>query len=230
MSEENKTAPAAPAAAKPRAQKNLEETVAARAPAQAAPAPINNNRGRNRHAIAFRHDVFVTDAKDCLKNVSYKALDPKLEPVPHKHIFHSHTNNGKAMNRTGSAAGHFHYVEQYTDSVGNICAKCGPAMHEVQHVAEDGSVYSRIEPVTFKKIQRGGTDQERGKTVLIADDHVHTLEFIGWENLNPQQIKEELEKQQSLAATMGISLGQGSIQNNTPEPMSPADGASIRGV
>lgn len=231
MSEQNQ-APAAPAApatpsTKERKQQNLEAKVAAAAPkaSEAKTAPVAL-KTRNRHAVAFRHDIFVTDPKDCLKNVSYKNLQPQLEKVPHKHIFHSHTNNGKAMNRTGSAAGHFHYVEQWVDAEGNIRAKCGPAMHEVQHAAENGMVFTRIEPVSFKQLLMSG--ERQGDTVLLVDDHTHALEYIGSENLNPQQIKEELERQQALAATMGISLGRGSVQDMTPPAMSPTDGASIK--
>lgn len=220
--------PAAPAEPTTRARKpqDLEAKVAQHTKPKEEPRQVTI-KTRNRHAVAFRHDIFVSDAKDCLKNTSYKLLQPELHPVPHKHIFHSHTNNGKPMNRTGSAAGHFHYVEQWVDADGNIRAKCGPAMHEVQIAAENGMVFNRIVPVTFDKIVMSG--ENAGQKLAIADDHTHQLEYIGSENLNPAQIKEELERQQALAATMGISLGKGSVQDMTPPPMSPADGASIKG-
>lgn len=234
MSEQNQSpaAPAAPAApsTKKRQQPDLKQKVAqSAASAPAAPqtkAPALKTR--NRHAVAFRHDIFVSDSKDCLKNVSYKSLQPQFEKVPHKHIFHSHTNNGKAMNRTGSGAGHFHYVEQWVDKDGNLRAKCGPAMHEIQVAAPNGMVFNKIAPVTFEKLIMSG--EQTGETVLVADDHTHELEYVGSENLNPAQIKEELEKQQALAAAMGVSLGRGAVQATGAEAMNAADGLDVKGL
>lgn len=177
---------------------------------------------RNRHDTAFRHDVFMSDAKDAVRNVSFQHLKPELVRVPHKHVYHSHNNQGKKLLKTGSAAGHWHNVEHYVDPrTGEIIAKCGPAMHEVTLVTQTGRVISRVEQVSFEE------EKQNGDIVRHVDDHTHELTYLGSEELSPLGIQKDLKEQRAAAAAMGISFGQESVTDNTPKPLTAADGVTM---
>lgn len=217
--------PAAKAPTKPRApapERPKPAVAAAQVVPQVAPAP----KIRSRHDVSFRHDAFISDNKECFRNISYEHLKPNLVRVDHKHIFHSHSNNGRVLSRTGSACGHWHNVEPYIDPVsGELKAKCGPAMHEVTILTQTGRTVTRIEPVSFEEEILVG--ENAGGTRRIVDDHTHELNYIGSEELSPQGIQKALKEQQAEAAAMGIVLGANSIKDNTPAPMTPSDGATI---
>lgn len=216
--------PSAPAATK----RATTKPPAGNTPAASPAAPVARVAPlvRNRHDVAFRHDVFRSDNKEALRDVSYKHMQPDLQKIAHAHVYHSHSNSGKKNTKTGSACGHWHNVEHYDDPVtGQITAKCGPAMHEVQVQIEDtNEFFTKVEPVSFIKIDRSG-GENTGKKIRIMDDHTHVLEYLGSEDLSPSKIKNDLESQRAEAAAMGVAVG--GVTDNTPKPMSAADGASI---
>lgn len=216
-----KNEPAAPAATKKRVTPEIPAPKAASQDPVAAPVAA---RVRNRHDVHFRHDVFRSDAQNCLRDVGYEYLKPDLLKVPHAHVYHSHDNNGKKLTRTGSACGHWHDVLHYTDpTTGDITAKCGPAMHEVVSLSATGRTISRIEPVCFEKEVLTGDNA--GQIMKVMDDHSHVLEYIGSEELSPLGIQNDLKSQQAAAQAMGITLG--GIKDNSPAPLTPGDGVTM---
>lgn len=225
MNEQNQgNVPAQPDAqpqSKPRAQAKLPE-----APKQAPKPAENLAMPRNRHDVSFRHDVFVSDVKQCIRNTSYEAMKLVRVDVEHKHVYHSHNNQGKKLNRTGSACGHWHYIEHYVDpTTGATLAKCGPAMNEVTKMSPTGRTYSVIEAVNFEEEVLSGPMQ--GQVRKVVDDHRHEMNYLGYEELSPLGIQNGLKEQRALAAAMGISIDPQAVRDNTPAPMTPADGATI---
>lgn len=224
--QEQNQAPAQPAAP---ATKNRQQ--APKAPAQAKQAEAQPKVApriniRNRHDVSFRHDVFMSSEEECVRNVGYEHLKPMLVKQRHKHVFHSHNNQGKKLSRTGSMLGHWHDVEHYVDANGDIKAKCGPPMHEVTIQDEEtGLIFTRIEQVGFEELIKTGANA--GKRVIHQDQHTHTLEYLGSEELNTLAINQKLKEERAEAAAMGINLGQGDVIDTTPKPMTPADGATI---
>lgn len=196
-------------------------------PKQAAPQPAAvAPKIKNRHDVAFRHDVFKSSEAECLVNTSYVHLMPKLERVTHMHIYHSHDSQGKKRHRTGSSNNHWHDVRHFVDpATGEILAQCGPPMHEVQFTGETGLTFSRIEQVSFEQELRSGPDA--GKKTKHVDNHTHTMQYEGSEELSRNGITEDLKAQRAEASAMGINLSGGDVKDLTPPLMSPADGASI---
>lgn len=215
-------APAAPAA--PANRKSSEKKQASQQPAATKAQPRVNIR--NRHEATFRHDVFVSTEADGIRNVGYEHLKPMLTRHKHKHIYHSHNNQGRKLNRTGSMIGHWHEVEHYVDSEGNIRAKCGVPLHEVTYQDEEtGLVYTRIEQVSFEELIKTGPNA--GKRYKHVDDHTHELEYLGSEELNPRRITEQLKNEREEAAAHGIIIAPGAVKDTSPAPMSPADGVTL---
>lgn len=193
---------------------------------QASPAVTPRVNIRNRHDVSFRHDVFMSTDAEGMRNVGYEHLKPMLHKIRHKHVYHSHSNQGKRLARTGSALGHWHDVEHYVDNEGNIRAKCGPAMHEVQIQDEEtGLVFNRIERVSFEELVTTG--QFAGRRLKHMDDHTHELEYLGSEELNPREIVQRLKDEREEAAAHGINLGAGSVRDTSPTPLSPSDGVTL---
>lgn len=215
---------AAPAAAtKPRTNKP------APAAATTAPAPVVGvlPKRRNRHEVTFEHDVFVSTPANGIRNVGYEHLNPVLIEIDHKHIYHSHDTDGKPLKRTGSNIGHWHEVTRSVDPVtGDLIATCGPPMHEVDVVGESGRSYKNIEQVGFEReIQVG---DNKGKKERVMDNHTHKLDYLGSETMTPAGIQKMLEAQRGEAAAHGINLAGAGIKNNTPVPLTPADGIEVR--
>ncbi len=192
------------------------------APPGGAPVKV---QVRNRHDVAFRHDVFMSDAKDCARNISFVYLKPEIVMVPHKHVYHSHNNQGKKLARTGSAAGHWHYIEHFVNAAGEIKAKCGPAMHEVTIISPSGRSYNKIEEVAFEREVTNGPNA--GSTERVVDDHTHEMAYLGSEELSPQGIQAALEKDRKEAAVYGIALGANSVKDLSPAPLTAADGVTM---
>lgn len=229
MSEENQNpstpAPEAPATATPAAPKRQAAAPqASKAPAKAA-GPVMA-MPRNRHEISFRHDVFKSDIKKCLKNMSYEHLKFEKLEVEHVHIFHSHKNDGRRLTRTNSSNGHWHNVEHIVDEhTGATRAVCGPPMHEVTKVSETGRTFTVVEQVSFAEEITVG--EAAGQKRTHVDDHRHELIYIGSEELSPAGIASALKEQRALAAAMGMNLDPSAVKDNSPKPMNPGDGASI---
>lgn len=177
---------------------------------------------RNRHATTFRCDVFKTDVQICLKDVGYEHLKPMIEKLTHQHIYRTYNSMGKKLTRTNSSNGHWHEIEVTPMADGSVTVKCGPPMVEQIIVTKAGK--------QIKKIVQNAIEEELedGRIRRMVDDHRHELIYIGSEELSPQGVKKELEAQQSLAKTMGIVLNQQMVKDNTPEPLTAADGASVR--
>lgn len=226
--QEQNQAPATAAPAQPQKRQAPKHQPSPKAPAGSPAAPVQSKMAmpRNRHDVAFRHDVFVSDVKKCIKNVSYEFMKFERVDVEHKHIYHSHNNNGKKLHRTNTSNGHWHNVEHYVDPVtGATMAKCGPAMHEVTKTTARGNVITVIEPVSFEHELEVG--ENKGEVVKVIDNHTHELEYLGSEDLSPLGIQNGLKEQRALAAAMGINIDPKAVKDNTPAPMSPADGATI---
>lgn len=228
MSDQKNEAPQAEE--KPSAPKTTKRTAPEIKVPVAAPADPNaaavKVQVRNRHDAAFRHDIFVSDSQAGIRNVSFVHLKPELIKIEHKHIYHSHNSNGKKQSRTGSAIGHWHDVTHYEDPrTGEIIAKCGPPMHEVVFISASGATIRRIEQVGFEREILVGKDA--GSSEMQIDDHTHKMEYLGSEELSPLGVQKDLKAQQGAAAAMGIVLGGGDVKDNTPAPMTPADGATI---
>lgn len=193
----------------------------AAAPVVRAPVKI-----RNRHDVSFRHDCFKSSAEECFRNFSYEFLKPKLERIQHMHVYHSHNNSGKVLTRTGSACNHWHDVKTYIHpETGEPFAECGPPMHEVTEVTQTGRTVKRVEQVSFDEEIMTGPDA--GKIKRLVDDHTHTMEYLGSEELTPAGITKELRSQQAEAAAMGIVLGSGSVTDKSPAPLVPSDGVTM---
>ena len=181
---------------------------------------------RNRHDMHFRHDCFWASVEKCIQNNSFEFMKLTREDVEHRHVYHSHSNQGKKLTRTGSNCGHWHSIEHYVDpSTGATMAKCGPAMRETTKLSPTGRTYSVLEPVYFETEIVTGPDA--GSIAKVVDNHTHQMEYRGSEELSPQGISDSLKDQRALAATMGINIDPQAIKDNTPAPMSPADGANI---
>lgn len=220
-------APAAPAAA-PAARKQPAAQQPARAPAPkaGAAAPVMH-MPRNRHDVAFRHDVFKADVQKCVRNYSYEFMKFEKVEQEHTHIYHSHNNSGRKLTRTNSSCNHWHNVEHHVDPVtGATRAVCGPPMHEVTKTSETGRSYTVVEQVSFEEEITVGEDA--GKIKKHVDNHRHEFLYIGSEDLSPAGISSALKEQRALATAMGMSLDPSSIKDNTPAAMTPADGADIR--
>jgi hypothetical protein len=221
MSDEQNT-PAKPSTRKAPVLPKPDPAHIAEATAQVAAKP----QIRNRHDISFRHDVFVSDQQEAMRDISYQYLKPEIVKVPHKHIFHSHSNAGKKLSRTGAMAGHWHDVIHGVDpKTGEIFAKCGPAMQEVTEISQTGRTYTKIQQVTFEREITSGVNA--GATERLTDDHTHELVYLGSEELSPLGIQKDLEKQKVEAQAYGISLGEGSVKDTTPAPLTAADGVTM---
>jgi len=216
--------PATPAEPKARQKPQPQPRPAAQA---AAPAPsMQLQAPRFRNEVSFRHDVFKTDVQKCIRNTSFKALHLERVDVDHVHIYHSHSNQGKKLSRTGQAVGHWHDVEHYVcPKTGATSAKCGPAMHKIQKVSKTGMVYEVTEQVSFEIEVTSGPNA--GQTMRVVDNHTHELHYVGSEQLSQKGIQEAQQADRAAAAAMGVSLGADAVKDNTPPPMAPTDGATI---
>lgn len=193
-------------------------------PPKEEPAP-QNIKIRNRHDAAFRHDIFMSDAKEAARNVSYKHLEPNIVHISHKHVYHSHNNQGKKLSRTNSALGHWHNIDHYIDAKGNIVAKCGPPMHAVQKQSETGKVFDVIEQVSYDKEEQTGPDA--GKIIRIVDSHTHEMTYMGSEELSANTIREMLDRDKQEAVAYGVSFGASAVKDQTPAPLTAQDGVTM---
>ena len=223
--------PQQPAASEPAKgrQASSPRPPANKGPAASTSAPVGRtpqaSMPRNRHDVGFRHDVFKSDVKKCIRNTSFRALVLERVDVDHVHIYHSHNNQGRKNRRTGQACGHWHDVEHVVNPDGSTYAKCGPAMHEVTKVSPTGRTYNVVERVSFEEEIMSGEGQ--GQVRTIVDNHTHELVYIGSEDLSPTGIQSQLQNERALAAAMGITIDPSAVKDNSPAPMHPADGATI---
>lgn len=213
----------------PKTQKRAQPAAPAKpkAPASSPDAPVAavQPRIKNRHDLEFRHDVFKSDPQKCIRDVGYEYRKPMIVHVDHVHIFHSHNSNGKPQQRTNTACGHWHNVTQEMDSEGNLKAICGPAMEERTITTDSGRSVTKILPVYIEEEVLVGEDA--GAIRRHIDEHRHDFHYEGSEDLSPQGIARALKEEQPLAAAMGISLGAGSVQDNTPQPLRASDGVTM---
>lgn len=217
--------PAGKPAAAPKRQPAAAKPTQAQASADAPPAAVKP-RFLNRHDKAFRLDLFKCSVAIMKKNESFVHKKPQLVDLEHTHIYRSHSGSGQKKIETHKMGGHFHYVEQSTDPVTGLpVAKCGPPMMEMVFMGEDGNTYTRIEQVAYEKINASGP--HAGQTTKIVDTHTHEMEYLGSEELSGTILKQQMEADKAAAAAMGVTINPGSVQGNTPRPLTAADGYTM---
>lgn len=162
------------------------------------------------------HHLFASDVVDCLKNVSYTPRQPKLEPMPHKHFFHTVDNRGRRLTTCSMANGHYHEVTWRTDEHGNLVAESGPAIHKVTQSYEDGSHEVVDAPVEWQGI--------KGK--VYKDNHRHEWEYIDSEEFTSKSVAAIRESNREELAATGVTPDARPMQ--TPRPITHEDGVTIR--
>lgn len=183
------------------------------------PRPQIQMRGQK----VLQHHRFESTVENCLKNVSYTPNQPKLEPIPHKHWFHSIDSRGRKLSQCSMALNHYHNVEWGMDpETGKLYAKSGPAMHLKTYRQEDGTSEVVPEQVSWP----GRKDPKTGKHRLHLDEHVHTWEYHDTEEFTPASMdRQKQHHREEMTREMGGGVTVKAMQ--TPEPFNAADPATI---
>jgi len=163
----------------------------------------------------FIHRIFRSSIEKGRKNVSYQPFRPKLEDFEHKHFFHTIDNRGRNLTQTDFGYGHYHKCEWGVDQNGNPVAKSGPPYRKVTKKLKDGST-AQVEELV-------GWEDASGN--LVVDEHQHTWEYMGSDEISPTWISGVRESNARELAGMGVSadakpLGQA-------RPLTDKDGVSI---
>ena len=127
------------------------------------------------------HHLFKASMAKFLKDLAFGNQEMKLDTVEHVHYYHNVNSMGHAQKYTTTIGGHFHEVTWSIDpKTGLPVAKCGPAMKKVVRNTPRGTK-TTIEPMKFFN-----KDEQRH----IPDDHIHTMDYLGTDELSTANIQE----------------------------------------
>jgi hypothetical protein len=149
-------------------------------------------------SVEFEHHLFKLGLSHFLKNISYKFMRPEIQRVEHVHFYHSVTTAGKTMKYCSAVGGHFHLMDLVLENGEIKSIKCGPPLTE-KKIKIPGSMNSvkKIVPVKYEAI-----DVDTGDRKDIVDTHVHEINYVYTEHINPiakkKLIQAEKEKIQGM--------------------------------
>lgn len=164
------------------------------------------------------HHLFSSTVEDCLKNVSYTPKKPKLEPLPHKHFFHTCDNRGRRLTTCSMSNGHFHEVTWESDpQTGELRAKSGPALRKETRNFDDGT-----SEVVDSEV---GWPDARGK--LHMDSHTHEWEYVHSEEFSAKDVDALRQANKEGLVAQGVHAGDVKPMQNA-RPLTQEDGVTIR--
>lgn len=174
------------------------------------------------------HHLFKLKVAAMKKNMSWIYRAPQVVELEHSHFYHSINDTTLSPNKFCSpVGGHFHEVKLVTNpETGEIIsAKCGPAVTYVTRKIAGGRSIKRIERVKWERYNEAPQDNQiegdefaeyeptpSGEAQVLTefDDHVHELEYLGFEKFTTQS-KVERRKEET-AKVRGLMGGQVSRQ------------------
>lgn len=202
--------------------KNKGNKPAASTPAKnaAEPAPKVIPKITMKGERVLQHHLFYSNITDCKKNVSYEPDHPKLEPMPHKHVFHTIDSKGRKQDTSSHCLGHFHMMTWGVDGEGNLYAKSGPALRKVAKHLRDGSTQMVDSPIVWMDIH----DNRH------VDDHEHTWEYRETEEFTAKSLARMRQENQEELKQHGVDPNQTARPLQHAEPFTADDPATIREV
>ena len=167
----------------------------------------------------LQHHLFESDVRDCKKNVSYMPKQPRLEPMPHKHFFHTIDNRGRKLHVSSMSNGHYHDVTwKMNPATGVMEAEAGPAKKLATRRYEDGTSETVPEDVQWQDV----------KGNIFKDDHKHVWTYIDTEEFTASSLDARREQNRADMAKMGVNMNPTVKAMQTPVPITEADGVTIR--
>jgi hypothetical protein len=134
----------------------------------------------------FRHDLFKSDVKKFLKNLSFSKGKVEIVGIEHTHIFHSHSSQGVPLKYTNAVGGHYHAVTVSVDPDGTLRAKCGPPLRNAVKKKPSGQK-KVVVPVKWHNEE---ADMDNGQSEWVEDTHTHDFTYIASEFLSVEKVKQ----------------------------------------
>ncbi len=137
------------------------------------------------------HDLYKLQVATMAKDVGFSKADPKYIQFEHTHIYHNVDSNGKPQETCAPVGGHFHFMTLESNGDGVPTVICGP-------------------PVEFVWQKKRGSKRPIRVAVPYDsnDTHVHGVEYIDSEELQPRKLSSEFVKYQAQLGRVTLTPAQ----------------------
>lgn len=167
----------------------------------------------------LHHHLFASDVVACKKNVSYVPKNPDLQPLEHKHFFHTMDMRGRKLHVSSFSGAHYHDMTWSIDpETGNLIAKSGPPMRMTTNRFEDGTFETVPEQVHWL--------DKRNKPTF--DTHTHEWEYIVTEEFTAQSVEAQRTANRADLEANGVNTTPTVQPIQTAKPLTAEDGVTIR--
>ena len=176
----------------------------------------------------YQQDLFKLKVASCKHDFGWQKYNPKLVEKEHVHFYRNVNENGKELDTSTYAGGHFHKVTVEWNEDGTLKkAVCGPPLHKVTvTLPGSGKKVLRVSEIYFERETSDATKD--GEVVeKIFDSHTHEMEFIHMEEVSPEiRNAVRVDTQQKVKGLMS-DQAINKIQGMAAAPAPDAGGATI---